>query len=370
MRPRLALSLVAVPLGIALVAFWQLREPPAREAGKVPSELPGLRKPTPASASPVAIGKDGQPSGAPPISEVEWKKLLGMISNGGGYPEIKLTEADMERFLAAKGHTPANYLAAWFCTRKLAWLDRALERFPNHPMVLFAKIGAGDTKNPDLELVRRFNEAAPDNPLPKFMEASALFTAGNKEAAVAAIREALARPGLYIWMKESTDATRSLHEFSGMSPLLADVVSTVQMPLPHLSTVMAVSRGLTDAYKQGAEAGQADPALIEATYRMGLMFETPEAARMLIGQLVGKSIQMRALQSLPADAAPAWLSARPAERLAQLEAEKANIPKLTESTNWLYQPENAHLLGPYLQRVRTEGEMAAMNWLNQKRNER
>lgn len=371
MKPRLALSLVAVLLGIVLVAFWKLREPPAGESGKVVAGE-STRSPEPALASvaPAAAGKDETPPAALAISEADGKKLLQMMSDGGGFPEVALTEADMERFLAAKGHTSANYLAAWFCTRKLAWLDRALERFPNHPMVLLAKIGAGDTKKPDLELVRRFSEAAPDNPLPKIFEASALVSAGDKVAALAAIREALARPGLYTWAKESIDASRSLLEFTGMPPLLADVVSTVQMPLPHLAPVMSVARAMTETYKQGAEAGPADPALIETTYRLGLMFETPEAARTVIGQLVGRGVQKRALEALPADAAPAWLSSKPAERLAQLEAQKGDIPNLMEATKWLYQPENLHLLGPYLQRFRTEGEMAAVHWLNQKRNQR
>jgi hypothetical protein len=376
MKPRLAMPLAALLLAVAVVAYWQLSERPSNEDAQAPgggeaSSSPQQAGRLAASPATASAGKNDPRSDTKSITDADWKKLLEMMSNGGGFPALDdLTEADMERFLAAKGNTPANYLAAWFCTRKVVWLDRALERFPKSPMVLLAKIGEGDPKNPDLELVRRFNEAAPDNPLPKFFEANALFNAGDKEAGVAAIREALAKPGFYTWMNESIDGARSLFEFSGVHPVMADIASTFQLPLPYLSMAMASSRGLIDVYKESAATGEPNPALLEMTYKMGQMFETPEASRTLIGQLVGASIQKMSLQNLPVDATPAWLSIKPADRLTQLEALRTDLPKLTTSTEWLYQRENAHLLGEYLQRFRTEGERAAMNWLNQKENER
>jgi hypothetical protein len=307
------------------------------------------------------------------MTEQEKREILEAMAllKGGDTRFLSLSEAqkkDVERFLAAKGETPANLLAAWNCTRDRRWLERAGELFPDHPMVLLALIVSGDQKRLDPELIRRLDQAAPNNPLPKLYEASQLFSADDKVAALAAVKEALARPGFYTWMNESMEASKEFLVFTGVSPVTAEMMSMAQIPLPFLSMAQGLSKNVMALYEaQEASNPAANAALLEMTYKMGQIFATPEASRTLIGQLVGISIEHRALVALPPDIKPDWLPYTPAQRLAELNARKNNVPKLTASAEWLFQQQDPMLFRQYLSRFRKEGEMAALTWLEQQR---
>jgi hypothetical protein len=368
MTRRTLLAFALLTVVIAVLCFWLTNDDQLNaRSSAVPQETASV------SESSRRVSASAEPS-APPTSEAalteeERKTLEQMrkIFKSGNDAELpKVTNADVERFLAAKGETPANLLAGWNCTKDRRWLNRAAELHPKNPMVLLALLGAGGPSRSDPELIRRFNEAAPDNPLPKIYEARALFANGDASAAMEVVKEALGRPGFYTWMNESLDAANSLLRFAGVPPMMADMMAMAQIPMPYLTVAQEVSKYVMSGYPTDVSDPISDAGL-EMTYQMGQMFTTPEASRTLIGQLVGFSMERRALGELPPDATPRWVSGTPAERLAELDARKTSIPKLVGGIEWALTQNDPALLQQYLSRFRKEGELAALTWIEQQR---
>ena len=123
---------------------------------------------------------------------------------------------------------------------------------------------------------------------------------------------------------------------------------------------------LMEAHKNATEAGDtaaADEAL-RLTYGLGRMFATPEASRLLIGELVGYGMESRALKALPENTRPEWLNVDPAQRLAEIEKQKEFVKESTSDVTGLLESRNEADIAEYVRRLRTEGESAANRWLN------
>ena len=309
---------------------------------------------------------------------MNWKRLAALgNSDNAGAPLPQVTPEDVARFLAKRGETAVNLVAAYGATHDRRLLERALELFPSSPIVLMAAIesipaGAapkpGETYQPDAErpaFIERFKAADPNNPLPWIYSAQELFKAGPNAGAIADIRAALERPAFYTYSTERMDAAHQIYEDTGMNPTEAGLLAMAGLTLPHMSAATQISRTLTEWQKSAADSGDTAAAndALRLTYDLGRTFATPEASRTLIGQLVGISMEARALKALPADAWPDWLAVAPAQRLADMEAQKQNVRDLTINVDWLLQQQDEQLLAEYLRRNRTEGEYSALTWL-------
>ncbi len=230
----------------------------------------------------------------------------------------------------------------------------------------------GETYQPDAErmaLIERFKAADPNNPLPWIFSAQELFKAKQTGEAVAEIRAALERPAFYTYANERMDSAQLLYEDLGVSSVEASLLAMAGLTLPHMGAAQQSSRSLMEWQKSAADAGDtaaADDAL-RLTYSLGRTFATPEASRTLIGQLVGVSMEARALKALPADSQPAWLTVVPAQRLAEMETQKQNVKDLTAGLEWVLQSQNGELLAEYLRRNRSDGELSALTWLKAQR---
>ena len=311
---------------------------------------------------------------------LDWKRL-GALTNlsEGADPFPKISAEDIARFLVKHGETAANLVTAFELSHDRRLLDRGLELFPNSPIVLMAAVNSfpgsgtpkpGETYVPDaqrMEFIERFKAADPNNPLPWIFSAQELFKSGQTGDAVAAIRTALDRPAFYTYASESMDSTQQFLEDRGRSPLEASLLATVGQAIPQMSAAQQASRSLMEWQKAATDSGDTAAAAdaIQLTYGLGRTFATPEASRTLIGQLVGISMEKRALESLPADAQPDWLGVTPAQRLAEIEKQKQAVKDLVAVGDlmWLIQSQNEELLAEYLRRNRNDGEFSALTWL-------
>lgn len=294
-------------------------------------------------------------------------------------PRKPATAADIDRFLAKRGETPANLVTAFEHSHDRGLLERALELFPNSPVVLMAAMDSiptgpspkpGETYRPDAQRVAfigRFKAADPDNPLPRIFSAQELFKAGQTAEAVAEIRAALDLPAFYTYANERLDSEQQFSEDLGDDPLAASLMVSVMQKTPQMGAAFQSSRGLMDWQKAATESGDAAAAAdaIRLTYSLGRTFATPEASRTIMGQTIGITIEKLALKALPADAQPAWLAITPAQRLAELKKQGQDMSDLTEAADLvrLVQTQDEQLLAEYLRRNRSDGEFSALTWL-------
>ena len=311
-------------------------------------------------------------------SAVNWKRFGTPVESTNSedlFPPI--TSGDIARFLAKHGESAVNLVAAFEKTHDRQLLERALELFPNSPIVLMSAVdsvpaspapkpGKNYQSNPQrMEFIERFKAADPNNPLPWIFSAQELFKSKQTAEGLAEIRAALARPAFYTYVNERMDGAQRLYEDAGMSPVEAGLLAMAGLTLPHMTAAQQASRSLMEWQKSAADSGDtaaADDAL-RLTYDLGRTFATPEASRTLIGQLVGVSMEARALKALPAGTQPGWLSVWPEIRLAEMESQKQNVKELTAGLDWVLQNQDEQLLTEYLRRNRADGELSALTWL-------
>ena len=377
MNPRiLAVPMLAAAIAIGIYFFV------GREKSASAITLPATAV-TPATVHPetphgknTASGKSLGPAGKK--SAVDWTMFAALSGKSGeGAAQIpEPTAEDIARFLAKHGETAVNLVVAFEKTHDRHWLERALELFPNSPVVLMAAVDSipsvsprdGETYHFDpkrMEFIERFKAADANNPLPCLFSAQEFFKSGQTADALADVRAALGRPGFYTYSTERMDSAQKLYEGLGLGPVEASALAIFSVTLPHMTAANQTSRGLMEWQKTATESGDtaaADDAL-RLTYSLGRTFATPEASRMLIGQLVGISMETRALKALPDGSQPDWLKVTPADRLAELDRQKAGVQEVAKGIASVVQSQDGELLAEYLRRVRTESEAAAYEWL-------
>ena len=376
MNPRI-IPLVALLAAIAACAYFFLPSGPSPSAGNAGADSQRTEEAGATGKNP-ASGSSSDADGKKPA--VNWKHFATLSNFDKAeewFPQV--TSKDIERFLAKHGETPANLVTAFQATHDRRLLDRALELFPNSPIVLMAAVNSiptgakpkpGEAYVPDAQrmaFIERFKAADPNNPLPWIHSAEEYFRAGQTGDAVAAIRAALERPAFYIYANERMDSTQQLYEDLGLNSMEAGMLALVGLPLSHMGAANQASRSLMEWQKSATESGDTAAAndAIQLTYNLGRTFATPEASRTLIGQLVGFSMEKRALESLSAGAQPDWLSVTPAQRLAEIQTQKQNVQVLVGDGGfeWLIQSQDEELLAEYLRRNRSDGEFSALTWL-------
>ena len=380
MNPRV-LPLFALLAAIAAVAWFFLSSGPSPSAGNATPE-PKQAAQTAAANSGGTAGKSAatgnSSAAAGKKTTVDWNRF-GMLTGGSGeLPEP--TPEDIARFLAKNGETPANLVTAFEKTHDRRWLERALELFPGSPVVLMAALEsirgasprAGETYQPDpqrMAYIDRFKAADPNNPLPWIFSAQEFFNLKQTADALADVRAALGRPAFYTYATERMDSAQKLYESLGLGPVEASALAMFGLTIPHTTAAIQSSRSLMELQKSASQSGDtaaADEAL-RLTYNLGRTFATPEASRMLIGQLVGIGMEKRALEALPAGSPPDWLKVNPAERLAEIEQKKAYMQGFTDGIESLIRSQDGDLIAEYLRRVRTESEAAAYEWLKKQK---
>ena len=178
------------------------------------------------------------------------------------------------------------------------------------------------------------------------------------------LQEALKRPGFYTYFNERAAALRDLALQAGAGEFDAEGIAYFSQTLPHLQAATRAARGL-QAYVD-EQIGNQNPAVIrdsvQLLYGLGQMFQTPEASRLLIGQLVGISLERRALDVVAKSGEnplPVAVDTRSAE-LDQLRDEAKALGQ--EAARVYAEPE---VWKGYFARFKTEGELAALRWVQQ-----
>ncbi len=292
----------------------------------------------------------------PSSKTIDWKRFDTTATNPeNGTPAF--SAKNFEDFIAKHGDTPANLIAVFEQSGKREWLDRALSLHPDSPIVLVSAITdpSKATDEQRREWIDKLKAVESNNPVPWILSSNALFKSGQKTSAIAEASAALERPAFYTYVPERIAAAQALYESSGMHPLEAELMGTVGLRMSLLSPVLAVGKALeASKTEEGSTAHSvADAARIQ--FGLGKIFQTPEASRLLISQLVGVALEKRGLAVLPA--------AERERRKAEIEIFTKSTAGLVETVTRLTSSRDEERLAQYARRLRTEGELSAMRWL-------
>jgi hypothetical protein len=361
--------LVIVALAIVAVCVWIFvqSDTPRIDSGQAVTNATAPEGGSDARTRPAATAnneKAGSISAATkPGEQINWDRIGDAIAGRVNNKSI-LTDAQIEEFLRKRGETAMNLLAVWESTQDRRWLDRALQKFPNDPALLLAAIGTTPPPDNTAELIDRLKLAAPDNPIPWIYTARQLFADKRVDEAMAELRTALSKPGFYTYSSERILASKQLFLDSGFDPIGAEFLAMSQQQLGYLTTANITVKAMKEwAGSEGVTAENRNEA-IKLSYEMGKMFSTPEASRTLLGQLVAVAMERQAL-TLAQSQADNPLPVNTANRMAELDQFRAELPKLANLTDKMVAKNDPQLFGEYLRRFRTEGEAAALKWVGQ-----
>lgn len=282
--------------------------------------------------------------------------LRKVLENG----EIPRLAPEQLRALVEKhGHDAASLLAAWQLGQDSAWLDEAVERHPDDPRVLLAKLSTFKELNGDAKAwIERLKQNDPGNSVGWCYEALSEFKGGSTEAARTALAEAAKRARFDGYSKDAAPLLAEAYLGTGMDPLAAEILGGFSIALPQLSTGMNVAREAV------AKLGpNLDDATVQDILALAKTVRGADGTGYLITDLVSMSMERKTLAELSVMELVPGTKTFVMERLAELDAEKSLIKDLTSRSQPLLLNLDDSELRQYFKRVSVEGEKKAMQWL-------
>jgi hypothetical protein len=268
-----------------------------------------------------------------------------------------------EAFLRDRGESALNLLAVFTATQDRQFLQRALDRFPADPAVLYVAFFWPAEEGEDRTgLIERFKTVDPGNPVPYLFSAAELFAKGKSQNAVTALNAALDRPAFYTYFNERVKALSELALFAGADQFTAQRTAFLAQPMPEFDAGMGASRALQALIRQQREtvSGADLASQAQLLYGISRMLQTPEASRGFIGHLLGLTLEKEAVEvasELPANPLPFELQAR-LQKIAEMKQQAVDLSE-TVSRNGIH----PKLRDEYIARSRRDGEVAARQWV-------
>ncbi|MCW1885269.1 hypothetical protein OKA04_11060 [Luteolibacter flavescens] len=116
----------------------------------------------------------------------------------GGSPEDVIEEnlsaAQIHAFVSGRNRSMESLLSAFRLGGGKAYLEEALERFPDHPQVIFASLSEAHDPAKRLAVLENLKRVDPGNALGYCLSARGLLDLGKKDEALAELRQMAGKP--------------------------------------------------------------------------------------------------------------------------------------------------------------------------------
>jgi len=275
-----------------------------------------------------------------------------------------LTPQQLDAFLQANGRRASTLLAAYRTGKDMDLLREALAKYPNDPQVTFEAATcpwmSEDEKRPWL---KAFEQAAPDNALAFYLSAVDDLKTGRTEDA---LRELASVSG-----KHFDDYTQSREQdnvdaylSAGYTSAEAQTIASESLLVPQASSVKDLGVRLVDLAKAYQQAGDQNSAqtVLQMAMNVGRdVGNAPSSAPVLIDQLVGLSIQSRALSAMDPNSVYGGQTVQ--DLLNQINQNGASIRALNQQAKPLLEniPDQDWVV--FMNRRQVFGELPALQWV-------
>jgi len=339
-------GLVAVGVWVVRGKKWELLRKPAEVAAKAE---PAIKLRSAADIIP-------QLKGPPKRTGVTIKDIMA-----GKVP--KLNPLEVEAFLKNQGRTTMNLLAASRLLNDLAYVREAAKADPKDPAAQLELTLRGESPEEKSAALAAFREAAPGNSLGDYLAAHQSFASGDAAGAGAALAQSLDNPFYADYTQKIIVGTEQAYLDAGYDPVPAATAAMLSFTLDHVKPVMEVSDNLKQLQEEFIRSADFDAA--EPTVIIGLTLgqRIQDQGPYLIDQLVGVAIEKKFLQQLDplTQAGPGGQTA--GERLEALDAKLLEIKTLSPAFTEKFATADDTTQSQYLEKMKSEGELAAMRWL-------
>jgi tetratricopeptide (TPR) repeat protein len=272
--------------------------------------------------------------------------------------EKKLTATQIHAFVNARNRSVDALLSAFRLGGDEAYLQEAIERFPDHPQVLFASLSQAHDPAKRLAILENLKRVEPGNALGNCLAARALFDLGRKDEALAEMQKVAGKP-----VNDFTIASAQNDEEAYLSAGYPPAKAKMAALFGSTKRELLQLRGLGDSMGQLREsyqsAGDADSAQAVRDLQIGLARQLQEGGT-IVDVLVGMVVEKQALKGLDSDEQRARL-----EEIAQRkEYLTGNTKRVTALMDDPSVAEGDWLL--FFDRAKLFGETAANEWMLEK----
>jgi hypothetical protein len=344
------LGLVAAGVWVVRGKKWELLRKPAEAATQV----------TPAIKPRSAADLIPHLKGPPKRTGVTIKELLA-----GKVPQ--LNQLEVEAFLKNHGRSTTNLLAASRLLNDLSFAREAAKADPKNPAAQLELALRGETPEEKSAAIAAFREAAPGNSLGDFLAAHQAFATGDAGAAGAALVQSLDNPLFADYSLDLVAGSEQAYLEAGYEPTAAAGAAMFALTVPRAQPLMEVSKNLLSLQQEFVRSADFDAA--EPTVIIGLTLgqRIQDQGPYLIDQLSGIAIERKFLDQLDplTQAGPGGQTA--GERLETLDAKLLEIKDLTSRFTPAFAQADQATQSHYLAMMKSEGELAAMRWLVEKK---
>lgn len=275
----------------------------------------------------------------------------------------KLTAEQVEAYLKANGRQAASLLAAYRTSGNAMLLTEAIQNYPGDPNVAFEAAFAKDlSPEQRRQRLNAFVQADPGNALPNYLLASDYFKAGQTDLAV---EELLAASGKQHFRDFTLDRMQDNEEAylaAGYSPAEAKLVASGQVTLPQLSALKQLGLKMVELSNSYRNAGDETSAqtLLQMTVRLGQNYDGQSVAA--ISHLVGLTIERNALSAMDPDSPYDNSGVTVKDQLNRITQEKSAISTLFKQNQLLLETMSDQDWISYVDRNKSFGEEAALQW--------
>jgi hypothetical protein len=344
------LGLVAAGVWVVRGKKWELLRKPTETATRV---APAIK---PRSAADIIP----QLKGPPKRTGVTLKELLA-----GKVPQ--LNQLEVEAFLKNHGRSTTNLLAASRLLNDLGFAREAAKADPKNPAAQLELALRGETPEEKSAAIAAFREAAPGNSLGDYLAAHQAFATGDAGAAGAALIQSLDNPLFADYSQELVAGSEQAYLEAGYEPTAAAGAAMFALTVPRAQPLTEVSKNLLSLQQEFVRSADFDAA--EPTVIIGLTLgqRIQDQGPYLIDQLSGIAIERKFLDQLDplTQAGPGGQTA--GERLETLDAKLLEIKDLTSRFTPAFASADQATQSQYLTKMKSEGELAAMRWLVEKK---
>jgi len=356
-------KIILASIGLIILALLLLR--PARETEPAVALTPVLELSSPApptNAAPVVVPafapvtpRKVEPQ-APPKSVLQ--RIAANDSN-----VFRISPELVQAFLARNLTNAESLLAAYNVTTNKDLLREAVRRYPNDPSVLASVLSYDAVPEQRRELIDRFKQAVPENPLGNYLSALDYLKNQQPELALKEFAEGSGKTGLNDYSVERIQGLEEMYLSAGHSPSEAKALATIGLQMPALMQLRDLGRSMSGLETQYTAAGDAASAQAVAKMGLGLAANvTTAGAGSLVGQVLGIAAERDFLKGLDPNGQYDFLQQPVNDRLAALQDQKAAIREGTKFFDGWLTSANPSQVVSYFDRFKLYGEASAMNW--------
>jgi len=277
----------------------------------------------------------------------------------------KLTRDQVEAYLKTNGRSAANLLAAFDTSGDPALLQEAMARYPTDPQVAYAAAFDKDlSPEGQRQWLNAFEKSAPNNGLANYLSALNYFNSGQIDQGVQELAAASGK-SLDDYNANRTEDDAEAYLAAGYSWADAKELAAAQLLQPQLAQMKQLSLDAVDlanAYRQAGDSTSA-AAVLQMAVNLGQGYATPSPGEYEIGQLVGISIEQRALQAMDLNSSYGDNGQTVQEQLAELAQQRAALIEVSQRAFNLYPAMSDQDWIIYRERAAGFGMAAADQWL-------